>query len=435
MKYFSTNNQSPTVSLKEAVLRGLAPDGGLYLPESLPHLSADFITNLSNLSFQEIAYEVAKHFIDNELSETEIKTIINDAINFNAPLAKVYPHIYSLELFHGPTLAFKDFGARFMARLMAFFLKDSPHKTYILVATSGDTGSAVGSGFFNVPGFEVIILYPSQKISNIQEKQLTTFGSNVTALEIQGTFDDCQKLVKEAFQDTQLQEKINLSSANSINIARLIPQTFYYFQAIAQLKNPHAKVVFSVPTGNLGNLTAGIMAKKMGLPISKFIAAQNVNNTFYDYLSSGTFTPRNSTLTISNAMDVGNPSNFARLEKLYQPRPRSIHEDICAYYFSDDLTKDAIKKTYNETGYTLDPHGAVGLLALQKYFSENPVTPETEGIFLETAHPAKFYEAVEENIGHQVALPEILATTLKKEKVSQLMPTTFPEFKQFLLHL
>lgn len=435
MKYLSTNHHAAPASLKEAVLQGLAPDGGLYMPEQIPTLPGEFIKSLPQLSLQEIAFEVAKLFIDSEIPETKIKEIINDAINFEAPLKNVYPHIHSLELFHGPTLAFKDFGARFMARLMAFFLQDSKEKTYILAATSGDTGSAVGSGFLNVPGFEVIILYPSQKISNIQEKQLTTFGNNVTALEIQGTFDDCQKLVKEAFQDLELKDKINLSSANSINIARLIPQTFYYFYAYGQIQKayPHSEIVFSVPTGNLGNLTAGIIAKKMGLPISKFIAAQNINNTFYNYLTTNEFSPKPSTLTISNAMDVGNPSNFARIENLYHSNPQSIHEDICAYYFSDQDTENAIRNTYKETGYILDPHGAVGLLALQKYLTQNP-TP-TEGIFLETAHPAKFFEAVEKNIHQKISLPEILSTTLEKEKKSKLMPPTFKDFKEFLLNL
>ena len=434
MKYFSTNKQSPEVSLKEAVLKGLAPDGGLYLPQTIPQLPPFFWETIFNKTFAEIAFEVAQKLIDGEISDSELKKIIEESITFEAPLKQISPQIYALELFHGPTLAFKDFGARFMARLMAYFSKDIKETTYILAATSGDTGSAVGSGFLNVPGFEVVILYPSGKISNTQEKQLTTFGNNVTALEINGTFDDCQKLVKAAFVDEEINKKIRLSSANSINIARLIPQTFYYFYAFAQVKNPNAEIIFSVPTGNLGNLTAGVIAKKMGLPVKQFIAAQNLNNTFYQYLKTGKFTPHNSITTISNAMDVGNPSNFARLNQLYENNSNKIQSEISAYTVTEEETKSTMIKTSKENHYILDPHGAVGLAALEKHLQTHP-NSKTTGIFLETAHPAKFFETVEETLNQKIKIPEKLAQTLKKEKKAIVINNDPKDFKKFLLNL
>lgn len=434
MKYLSTNKKSPAESLKEAVLHGLAADGGLYLPTSIPTMEKNFWEKLKGMNFQEIAFAVAQKLIDGEIPDQELKEIITKAINFDAPLKQLSPEIYSLELFHGPTLAFKDFGARFMAQTMAYFSKDKKEKTYILAATSGDTGSAVGSAFLNLPGFEVIILYPSGKISNTQEKQLTTFGNNVTALEISGTFDDCQKLVKSAFTDDELSTRVNLSSANSINIARLIPQSFYYFYAFAQVKNPDAQIIFSVPTGNLGNLTAGIIAKKMGLPVKKFIAAQNLNNTFFEYLQAGKFMPHPSILTISNAMDVGNPSNFARLQELFNNDIEKVRKDICAYTINEAETISTMIHSAKNYGYTVDPHGAVGLCALEKYFSENP-HETAQGIFLETAHPGKFFETVETAIGEKIALPKSLQETLNKEKSSIAMSSDFEDFKKFLLTL
>lgn len=435
MKLFSTNKKQKNVSLKEAVLKGLADDGGLFMPEKIPKLPKEFFQKIEKLSFQEIALEVSKKLVGNSVPNKELKKIINDSINFDSPLIELEKNIYSLELFHGPTLAFKDFGARFMARLMAYFLKNSKQEMNILVATSGDTGSAVAHGFLNVPKFKVSILYPTGKVSHIQEQQLTTMGGNITAYEVNGTFDDCQKLVKEAFMDKDLK---NLSSANSINIARLIPQTFYYFYAYAQIKkiakSKNPKVIFSVPSGNFGNLTAGLITKKMGLPVHKFIAAVNANDIFPKYLKTGKYQSKPSVKTISNAMDVGNPSNFARIISLYQNNLAKIKKDIYSQSFTDKQTSETIRSIYKKTGYILDPHGTVAYLGIKAYNKKNP-QKNIVSIFLETAHPAKFADIVEPIIEKQIKIPHRLATHLKKKKSAKKISTKFEELKKILIEL
>lgn len=423
MKYYSTNKKSGPVALKQAVLQGLASDGGLFMPEKIPKLKRDFIENLHNMTFQEIAFEISKAFFSEDLPEKELKKIVENALTFDAPIQPLEKDIFVLELFHGPTLAFKDFAAQFMSRLMAYLAKGAKKNLTILVATSGDTGSAVAQGFYRVHGINVVILYPSGKVSEIQEKQLTTLGENITALEMKGSFDDCQKLVKQAFMDGELQKNVWLSSANSINIARLIPQTFYYFYAYAQLPDKSKPVVFSVPSGNFGNLTAGLIAKRMGLPIKKFIAATNKNSVVPEYLLTGKFTPRKSKSTMSNAMDIGNPSNFARMLDLYGHDAEKMREDVFGVSFSDRQTQAAIKDVIKRCRYTLDPHGAVGYLGL-KYFL-NASKEKYTGIFVETAHPAKFLEGV--------AMPPRLRECLNKTKKSQILQNSFSDFKEFLL--
>lgn len=433
MKLFSTNRKdytdslTPLASFEKAVMQGLAEDGGLFMPTEIPTLPKEFFEKISDLNFQEISFEVAKTLIQ-DIPEKDLKKIIEESINFDAPLKQVTENIYSLELFHGPTLAFKDFGARFMARVMSHFIKKSDKKITIIVATSGDTGSAVASGVYQVPGIRVFLLYPSGKVSRIQEQQLTTMGGNIHALEIDGTFDDCQRLVKSAFVDEELknifaENNDSLGSANSINIARLIPQSFYYFHTYAQLKNKdHA--VFSIPSGNLGNLTAGLIAKKMGLPIKKFIAANNSNNSFTEYLASGNFTAKPSVQTISNAMDVGNPSNFVRILELYKNNLENIREDISSKSFTDSETSAAIKEVYSKYNYLMDPHGAVAYLGLKSF--------SPHGVFFETAHPAKFLDVVEPIIERKIEIPERLASCLTKEKVTTKLSKEFHEFKNFL---
>jgi threonine synthase len=428
MILLSTNKKTPPTTLEKAVMQGLAEDGGLFMPTEIPQLPADFFAKISTLSFQEIAFEVAKALLKDDIPEKELEKIVYESINFDAPLKEISENIYALELFHGPTLAFKDFGARFMARIMSYFINKSNKKITIIVATSGDTGSAVASGVFNVPGIRVFLLYPSNKVSKIQEQQLTTMGGNIQALEIDGTFDDCQRLVKEAFVDEELknifaENNDSLGSANSINIARLIPQSFYYFHAYAQLKNKdHA--IFSIPSGNLGNLTAGLIAKKMGLPIKKFIAANNSNNSFTEYLQTGKFTARPSVQTISNAMDVGNPSNFARILDLYQNNLEDLRKDISSKSFTDAETAAAIKEVYTKHNYIMDPHGAVAYLGLKEF--------SPHGVFFETAHPAKFLDIVEPIINSKIEIPARLASCLNKEKISTKLSKNFSDFKNFL---
>ena len=422
MKLYSTNHQSPTVSLREAVMNGLAPDGGLYMPEELKRLPEEFFKKLESLSFQEIAFEVAWSLMKEEMAEKDLKTIVDEAISFDAPLVPLSDTLSVLELFHGPTLAFKDFGARFMARLMAHFLKDSKKELTILVATSGDTGSAVASGFFGIPGVRVILLYPSGKVSEIQEKQLTTMGGNVTALEVKGVFDDCQRMVKEAFLDKELKSKLSLSSANSINIGRLIPQSFYYFYAYAQARlRTTRELIFSVPSGNFGNLTAGLIAKRMGLPVTRFIAACNANDVVPQYLKTGRFEPKPSKKTMSNAMDVGNPSNFARMRELYDSS-KTMRQDIWSRSFSDAETEAAMKEVQEKYHYILEPHGAVGYLGAQAFLKENP--SDVSAIILETAHPAKFLN---------VPLPVELQVCRNRPKKSVLISSEFRDLKNFLL--
>ena len=428
MKFYSTNNRNHVVDLQEAVIQGLAPDNGLYMPEAIPQLSDSVIKKLPTLTFKEIGYEVVKNLIGNDLPDQELHKLIDHTLQFDAPLVQVETDVYALELFHGPTLAFKDFGARFLAGLLGYFAKAQSREITILVATSGDTGSAVANAFLNVAGTRVVVLYPSDKVSEAQEKQFTTLGGNITALEVNGTFDDCQRLVKQAFLDAELKQKFFLTSANSINIARLIPQSFYYFRAYAQLKN-NKPVVFAVPSGNFGNLTAGLLAKRMGLPIDRFVAATNVNDVIPLYLKTGEFNPRPSIQTISNAMDVGNPSNFARMLDLFNHDFAELSKQIRGYAFSDEHTREAMKKIYAKSNYQADPHGAVGYLGLTRFMKDNP---GYTGVFLETAHPAKFKDVVEEALQTQIEVPERLQAFMKGEKKSVLISSDFKEFKELL---
>lgn len=433
MRLYSTNRKAAEVSLKEAIFRGLPEDNGLYMPTVIPRLPDSFFREIDRLSFQEIALNVTQSLIGEDIPEKDLKKIIQDVFTFDAPVQPVLGNIYVLELFHGPSLAFKDFGARFMARIMAYFLsQDNNKEITILVATSGDTGSAVAQGFLNMPGIQVVILYPSGKVSEIQEKQLTTLGNNITALEVKGTFDDCQRMVKEAFLDSDLNQRIHLSSANSINISRLIPQSLYYFYAFAQLKKQgNLPVVFSTPSGNFGNLCGGLIAKKMGLPVEKFIAATNINDIVPEYLRSGLFTPRPSIRTISNAMDVGNPSNFNRIIEFYDKDLGKIKADIVGKSYTDIQTQDTIKEVYEKTGYVLDPHGAVAFLGLKEYLLESG--SEAYGVFLATAHPAKFPEIVEEVIKRKIELPENLRKVALMHKRSIVIDPDFQYLKNFLL--
>lgn len=431
MKYYSTKQQTSPVSLKEAVLKGLPADNGLFMPESIPTLPYSFFEKIESLDFQEIAFEVANTLLGEDIEKEKLKELVYNAINFPAPLVSLSKDIHILELFHGNTLAFKDFGARFMAQLMGYFVQGSTMNLDILVATSGDTGSAVAHGFFNVPNIHVTVLYPKGKVSNFQEKQFTTLGGNITALEIEGTFDDCQALVKQAFLDKTLNEKLNLSSANSINIARLIPQSFYYFEAYKQLKDKKKPIVFVVPSGNFGNLTAGLMAKKMGLPIHGFVAATNANDIVPSYLQTGNYAPRSSTQTISNAMDVGNPSNFQRMQDLYKA-VEDMRNEIIGYAFDDEQTGQAMREVKEKYNYIIDPHGAVGYLALKKYRKE--VSENINGIVLETAHPVKFAEVVNPQIGEEVSIPERMRYLLEKPKISIPLSSDFEGFKTFLLN-
>lgn len=431
MKYYSTNKLASDVSLQEAVVKGLAPDKGLYMPEKIKILPQSFYDNIGNMSFQEIAYTVADAFFGEDIEAETLKEIVYDTLSFDTPVVHVNDNIYSLELFHGPTLAFKDVGGRFMARLLGYFIKKQGQKDVkVLVATSGDTGSAVANGFLSVDGIHVYVLYPKGKVSAIQECQFTTLGQNITAIEIDGTFDDCQALVKTAFLDDELNKKLNLTSANSINVARFLPQAFYYFNAYAQLKKQGKaeNVVFCVPSGNFGNITAGLIAKRMGLPVRRFIAANNSNDIFYEYLQTGKYNPRPSVQTIANAMDVGDPSNFVRVLDLYEHSWDKIKKEITGEWYDDDTIRKVVKDTYEKTGYLLDPHGACGYSAL-----EDSLEADETGVFLETAHPAKFLETVEAIIEKSVAIPEKLQAFMKGEKKSISMGKTFEEFKEYLL--
>ncbi len=435
MKYYSTNRNTPDVTLKEAVVKGLAADNGLFMPERIEKFEPVFFENIDKLSFREIAFEVAKKFFAEDVDENSLKEIVYDTLQFDCPVVKVTDKIYSLELFHGPTLAFKDVGARFMARLLNYFLEKNEKKVHVLVATSGDTGSAVANGFLGVEGIHVHVLYPKGKVSKIQESQFTTLGKNISALEVDGTFDDCQHLVKTAFLDDELNEKLLLTSANSINVARFLPQAFYYFNAYARLKEQNVltdkELVVSVPSGNFGNLTAGLFAREMGLPVVQFLAANNENDVVYEYLKTGKYLPRPSVETIANAMDVGNPSNFARILDLYGNSYEKISSVIKGYRYSDSEIKNTIEKVYRETGYICDPHGACGYKALIDYLSESQV-----GVFFETAHPAKFTETVEEVLGEgRVSLPAKLAEFMKGTKQTIDIDKRFDSFKKYLLEL
>ena len=432
MKYYSTNKSVPEVSLMEAVTKGLAADNGLFMPERIESFDPEFFERIPQMSFQEISFEVAKKFFGEDVPEETLKDLVYDTLNFDCPVVKVNDSVYSLELFHGPTLAFKDVGGRFMARLLGYFLQGFKKEVNVLVATSGDTGSAVANGFYKVPGIKVYVLYPKGLVSDIQEKQFTTLGENITALEIDGTFDDCQRLVKSAFLDKELNDAMVLTSANSINVARFLPQAFYYFNAYARLREAGVAgdVVISVPSGNFGNLTAGLFAKFMGLPVKRFIAANNSNDIVYKYLKTGKYEPRDSVATIANAMDVGAPSNFARILDLYKHSHEAISADMVGYRYSDEEIRETMKQVFEDENYMLDPHGAVGYRALKADLKDGEV-----GIFLETAHPAKFTETVEGVLGKgTVDLPEKLAAFMKGEKLSINLSTEFADFKQFLLN-
>jgi threonine synthase len=430
MKLYSTKNTTAFVDLQEAVFKGLPDDNGLFMPENITPLPASFFENIKDYSLQDIAFEVCKNLFQGYIPENDLREIIEKSIDFPAPVVKLDESTHILELFHGPSLAFKDFGARFMAQLMSYFNRGNDQELVILVATSGDTGGAVAFGFHNTPGIKVVILYPSGKVSMLQEKQLTTLGGNITALEIDGTFDDCQALVKKAFLDQELTSKIRLSSANSINIARLIPQSFYYMEAYKQIENPD-KVVFCIPSGNFGNLTAGLFAKQMGLPVHHFIAATNANDIVPQYLNTGNYEPKASIRTLSNAMDVGNPSNFARMLDIYCSTWNNIKEDISGYGFDDDTTKNAMREVHSKYNYVIEPHGAVGYLALKEWQKDNP---NTQGIILETAHASKFIDDVEEILGQSIEIPERLAILSERKKESILMNTEFDNFKTWLLN-
>lgn len=428
--FYSTQDKNMKVSLEDAVLRGLAADGGLFMPDSIPQMPETFFNRIGELSLPEIAFAVSQTLLKNTIPAKDLKNIVETAINFEAPLKELSPGINCLELFHGPTLSFKDFGARFMAQLMGYFVRNKTITLHILAATSGDTGSAIAQAFLNVPGIKVWILYPKGKVSDSQEKQLTTMGGNITALEVNGTFDDCQSLVKQAFSDRQLREQLTLTSANSINIARLIPQSFYYFYAYAQLKDRNSPVVFAVPSGNFGNLTAGLLAKKMGLPVAHFVAATNVNDSVPKYLKSGVFEPHPSFHTLSNAMDVGNPSNFARMLDLYEHQWQSMRQDIFGISFTDAQTKQAMKDVYEACRYLLDPHGAVAYLGLKAFIST--LSHKVNGIFLETADPAKFADEVAAITQQKVPIPKRLQDVLHKEKQAIAINANYKELRDLL---
>lgn len=432
MRYYSTNKQAPDATLEEAVVKGLASDKGLFMPYEIKTLPLSFYEEIDRMSFQEMAYRVADAFFGEDVPAGVLKQIVYDTLSFDVPAVQVKDNIYSLELFHGPTLAFKDVGARFMARLLGYFIrKEGKKQVNVLVATSGDTGSAVANGFLGVEGIHVYVLYPKGKVSEIQEKQFTTLGQNITALEVDGTFDDCQALVKNAFMDKELNEHMLLTSANSINVARFLPQAFYYFYAYAQLKRQgkSENLVVCVPSGNFGNITAGLFGKRMGLPVKRFIAANNRNDIFYQYLKTGEYNPRPSVATIANAMDVGDPSNFARIIDLYKGSHEAICADISGAAYTDEQIRETVKRAYEETGYLLDPHGACGYRAL-----EEGLKPGETGIFLETAHPAKFLQTVESIIGREVAIPEKLQAFMRGTKQSMLMSRDFASFKDYLMN-
>ncbi len=432
MKFYSTNGNAPVADLEKAVVKGLAEDKGLYMPESIKTLPQSFFDSIQDKSFQEIAYVVADAFFGEDVDAESLRAIVYDTLSFDCPVKKVTDSIYSLELFHGPTLAFKDVGARFMARLLQYFLKKEGGKgqVNVLVATSGDTGSAVANGFLGVDGIHVYVLYPKGKVSPIQECQFTTLGKNITAIEVDGVFDDCQALVKSAFMDADLNKRLKLTSANSINVARFLPQSFYYFYAYAQMKKKGLadNLVFCVPSGNFGNICAGLFAKRMGLPVKHFIAANNANSVFYDYLQTGEYKPRPSVQTIANAMDVGDPSNFARIYDLYGKNHDAITADISGTTFSDEQIADTICEVYKTTGYVCDPHGACGYRALSEQLEQGDT-----GVFLETAHPAKFKSTVDGIVGLDINIPEKLLAFMKGEKQSVQMSKDFDAFKQYLM--
>ena len=429
MKYYSTNHKSDDVTLRDAVVRGLAPDRGLYMPERLNKLPKEFFDSIDKMTFQEMSFEVAKAFFGEDIPADDLKRIVYDTLAFETPVVKVEDNIYSLELFHGPTLAFKDVGARFMARLLGYFNKEEKQLVNVLVATSGDTGSAVANGFLGVEGVHVYVLYPKGKVSPIQECQFTTLGRNITAVEIDGVFDDCQALVKNAFMDAEFNQRMKLTSANSINVARFLPQAFYYFNAYAQMKRlgKADNLVICVPSGNFGNITAGLFGWFMGLPVKRFIAANNANDIFYNYLKSGVYSPKPSVQTLANAMDVGDPSNFARVLALYGGSHKDIAGHIGGATYTDEQIKETLKDCYERTGYLLDPHGTCGYRALKEQLQ-----PGEYGVFLETAHPAKFKEKVDAITGGDVEIPARLQAFMKGTKQSVALSKDYADFRNFL---
>lgn len=430
MNYYSLNKQAPNTSFKDAVIKGLAPDKGLYFPESITPLPKSFYDNIDNLSYSEIAFTAIKQFVLPEIPEDILKAIVEDTLSFDFPVVELNKNISTLELFHGPTMAFKDVGARFMARCLGYFNKDNTNEVTVLVATSGDTGGAVANGFLGVKGVNVVILYPSGKVSNIQEMQLTTLGQNIKALEVNGTFDDCQAMVKTAFLDEELTSKMQLTSANSINVARWLPQLFYFMFAYKQLHNTYKDIVFSVPSGNFGNVCAGMMAQQLGLPITHFIASNNANNVVTRYLISQLYEPKPSVQTISNAMDVGAPSNFIRIQEIYKNNFETLRVNLSSFSFTDDETREALLEIYNKYNYVADPHGAVGYLGCKDYLKTNP---GAHCVFLETAHPTKFLDVVEEVIKEKQTLPEQIQSVMGGKKVAVKI-ATYEDLKSFLLN-
>ena len=432
MIYYSTNKKAPVATLEKAVVKGLAEDRGLYMPEQIRQLPKEFFDNIQDMSFQELSYRVADAFFGEDVDAESLKRIVYDTLSFDCPVERVTDNIYSLELFHGPTLAFKDVGARFMARLLQYFIKKEgeTNEVNVLVATSGDTGSAVANGFLGVEGIHVYVLYPKGKVSPIQECQFTTLGKNITAIEVDGVFDDCQALVKSAFMDEELNNHMKLTSANSINVARFLPQSFYYFNAYARMKalGLADNLVMCVPSGNFGNICSALFGRKMGLPVKRFIAANNANDIFYNYLQTGKYEPKASIQTLANAMDVGDPSNFARIYDLHNGSHEAITEYISGATYKDEQIRATMQQCYNETGYTLDPHGACGYQALKDLLNDSEV-----GVFCETAHPAKFKEKVDEIIGIDVEIPERLADFMKGTKQSVPLGKDFAGFKKFLM--
>lgn len=429
MKYYSLNHKAPNVSFQEAVIKGIAPDKGLYFPEKILPLSSHFFETIEYKTNTQIAFEAIKQFVNPEIPEEKLKQIIEETLSFDFPIIELSDNISTLELFHGPTMAFKDVGARFMARCLRYFNAENLNEVTVLVATSGDTGGAVANGFLGVKGVNVVILYPSGKVSDIQEKQLTTLGQNITALEVNGTFDDCQDMVKRAFLDAEITTKRQLTSANSINVARWLPQLFYFLFAYKTLKSKYRDIVFSVPSGNFGNICAGMVAQQLGMPVSHFIAANNTNNVVTNYLHTQKYTPKPSIQTYSNAMDVGNPSNFVRIQEIYKQEFNRLKENLSSYSFTDAQTVEALKELYQNYGYIADPHGAIGYLGAKNYVKENP---NAHVVFLETAHPTKFLDIVEKTIEHKVALPEQILSVMGKEKVATAI-NTYAELKKYLL--
>tara|TARA_R110002049_G_scaffold130457_1_gene288843 strand:- start:9036 stop:10331 length:1296 start_codon:yes stop_codon:yes gene_type:complete len=429
MNFYSLNKKAPIVSFKDAVIKGIAPDRGLYFPESITALPNTFFENIEDYSNHEIAYLAIQQFVGDDIPEQALKEILADVLDFDFPIVEIENGVATLELFHGPTLAFKDVGARFMARCLGYFSTENTNDVTVLVATSGDTGGAVANGFLGVDGVKVVILYPRGKVSDIQEKQLTTLGKNIKALEVDGTFDDCQNMVKTAFLDEELTQNMQLTSANSINVARWLPQMFYFLFAYKELKSKGKEIIFSVPSGNFGNICAGIMAQSLGMPCNQFIASTNVNDVVPRYMKNGSYDPKASIATISNAMDVGDPSNFIRIRHLYKDDFEELAKNLSAYSFTDKETKEAMLKLYNEYTYVADPHGAVGYLGLKKYQETHP---DTFGVFLETAHPVKFLDIVEETIRENIDLPDSIVKVMGKKKKAVKI-AKYDELKDFLL--